>query len=190
MLANRRDCALVVVLALLLALTASGCGGSRAARTSTRQSDLDLPMASNFATVDLQGAPFRLSEQRGKVVLINFFATWCAPCVLELPHLRKLYELNKDKGFLLVIVSLNAADATADMRAFGVRNELNFPLIVDADMRISALFNPKNTAPLSILINRAGRIVVVHDGYTAGDEAQLAQDVASVLERGTVAAAK
>src|SRR4051794_25009194 len=119
----------LVITSLLLATSTMGCAGTDGARHVSTTSDVGLASAPDFSTVDLQGVPFRLSDQRGKVVLINFFATWCAPCLIEMPHLRKIYEANKDKGFLLVIVSAEGVSAQAEVKAFGVRHELNFPLI-------------------------------------------------------------
>lgn len=168
-------------IAALLAANALGCTGKDGGRKPT--GDVGLVTSPDFAATDMRGVPFRLSEHRGKVVLINFFATWCAPCLIEMPHLRKIYEANRDKGFLLVIVSAEGASATADVRAFGLRHQLDFPLILDDDLHISALFNPKKTAPLTVLINRSGQIALVRDGYNSGDEVALAEDVAALLAR-------
>jgi peroxiredoxin len=167
--------------ALFLAATMLGCAGKGVTPKVSTTTDAGLEAAPDFAAVDMKGVPFRLSEHRGQVVLINFFATWCAPCLIEMPHLRRIYDQNKDKGFLLVVVSAEGMSAAADVRAFGLRHELNFPLILDEDLRISGLLNPKKAAPLSVLINRSGKIVVVRDGYNAGDEVVLEQDVASLV---------
>jgi peroxiredoxin len=171
------------LLLLTLLVLAVGCGGKDAARDVSTTSNAGLANAPDFASVDMHGVPFRLSDQRGKVVLINFFATWCAPCLIEMPHLKRIYETNKDKGFVLVIVSAEGMSARADVRAFGIRQELNFPLILDDDLHISALLNPKKAAPFSVLIDRAGRIILERDGYNPGDEVALAQDVATAVGR-------
>lgn len=179
----------IVSLSALLCATTIGCGGTAATARSTTAGELMLSKAPDFSAVDLKGVPFKLSDHRGQVVLLNFFATWCAPCVNEMPHLRKIYEANKDKGFLLVVISADGADAAADVTAFGRRHELHFPLILDDDLRISSLFNPKKAAPFSVLIDRSGRVVVVHDGYTPGDEVGLEQDVVTSLVGGPTASA-
>jgi peroxiredoxin len=173
--------AFILTTALTLATTVLGCAGSKDPARDVSTTSVGLATAPDFAAVDMQGVPFRLSDHRGKVVLINFFATWCAPCLIEMPYLRKIYDANKDKGFLLVVVSAEGVSATAEVKAFGQRHELNFPLILDDDLHISTLLNPKKAAPFSVLINRSGKIVVARDGYTAGDELVLEQDVASVM---------
>lgn len=169
--------------ALFLATTVLGCGSKDPEPRAPPTGKIGLVAAPDFSAVDLRGVPFRLSDHRGKVVLINFFATWCAPCLIEMPHLRKIYEANKDKGFLLVVVSAEGVSATADVRAFGIRHQLDFPLILDEDLRISALFNPKKAAPLTVLINRSSQIAIVRDGFNSGDEVVLAEDVASLVAR-------
>lgn len=171
----------VLATALLLGATALGCAGKSGERATTTTSDVGPPIAPDFAAVDESGTPFRLSEHRGQVVLITFFATWCVPCVKELPHLRQLYELHKDKGLLVVVISLEGVDGAAEVRSFSLRNNLQFPLILDDDLRITGLFNPKRSAPLTVLISRAGRILSVRDGYTPGDELVLGGEVADAL---------
>ena len=179
----------LVLLSVALCATTVGCASnSSSAGGASTAADITMSKAPDFAAVDLKGVPFRLSEHRGQVVLVNFFATWCAPCVNEMPHLRKIYEANKDKGFLLVVVSADGINAAADVRAFADRHELHFPMILDDDLRISSLFNPKKSAPFSVLIDRTGHVVAVHDGYTAGDETVLAHDVASLVGGPTASA--
>src|SRR3954465_7527359 len=132
----------LVITSLLLATSTIGCAGKDGARNVGTTSQAGLGSAPDFSATDLQGVPFKLSEHRGQVVLINFFATWCAPCLIEMPHLRRIYDTNKDKGFLLVIVSAEGISAQAEVKAFGLRHQLNFPLILDEDLHISALLNP------------------------------------------------
>lgn len=180
---NNSKMPFLLVAALLLATTVLGCGSKDPGPKASPTGDIGLVAAPDFSAVDLRGIPFRLSDHRGKVVLINFFATWCAPCLIEMPHLRKIYEQNKDKGFLLVVISAEGVSATADVRAFGIRHQLDFPLILDEDLHISALFNPRKAAPLTVLINRSSQIAIVRDGFNSGDEVILAEDVASLLAR-------
>lgn len=177
--AGRR--ARVLATAFLLGAAALGCGGTNAQRGTVTTSDVGPPLAPDFTAIDESGAPFRLSDHRGHVVLITFFATWCVPCVKEVPHIRDIYENHKDKGFRVVVISLEGVDGAAEVKSFSVRNNLPFPLILDDDLRITALFNPKRSAPLSVLIGRTGRIVSVRDGYNPGDELTLAREVENAL---------
>ena len=139
-------------------------------------------LAPDFTGKDIDGSPIKLSDHLGKdVVLLDFCSSWCEPCVAEFPHLTKLYEANKAKGFLILAISVDGAETVANVPGFARRNRLSFPMMIDEDARISTIYNPRRTAPLSVLIDKAGKIVLIHEGYTAGDEAELATRVAKAL---------
>jgi peroxiredoxin len=139
--------------------------------------------ASDFTGRDIEGKTIKLSEHLGKnVVLLNFCATWCEPCVAEFPHLRRMYEANKAKGFFVMAIAMDGPETVANVPAFARRNQLNFPMLTDEDSRIASLYNPKKSAPLSILIDKAGKIITIREGYNPGDEEFLAKDVAKALD--------
>jgi peroxiredoxin len=143
--------------------------------------------ASDFSARDAEGKTVKLSEHLGKdVILLNFCATWCEPCVAEFPHLRRMYEANKAKGFLVLAIAMDGPETVANVPAFARRNQLNFPMLTDEDSRIASLYNPKKSAPLSVLIDKGGKIVAIREGYNPGDEEFLAKDVAKALD-GTAA---
>ncbi len=160
----------------------ASCDNGPGAKTTTSSSGAGGG-AADFSTVDTEGRPFKLSSHLGKdVILLNFCATWCEPCVAEFPHLRKLYADNKGKGFLILAISVDGPETVANIPAFAKRNQLNFPVVTDEDSRIASLYNPKKSAPLSVLIDRQGKIVSIREGYNPGDEEFLAQDIAKVLD--------
>jgi peroxiredoxin len=139
--------------------------------------------ASDFSAPDIEGKTFRLANYLGKnVILLNFWQTWCEPCVAEFPHLRRMYEANKEKGFLMFGVSMDGPETVANVPAFVKRNQLNFPVLLDEDSHVAAVYNPKKSVPLSVLIDRSGKIVAIREGYNPGDEEYLARDVAKVLD--------
>ena len=139
--------------------------------------------ASDFTARDTDGKSFKLSSHLGKdVILLSFCATWCEPCVAEFPHLRKMYDANKSKGFVIVGVEMDGPETVANVPAFAKRNGLNFAVVTDEDSRIASLFNPKKSAPLSVLIDRQGKVASIREGYNPGDEEFLAKDVAKLLE--------
>ena len=139
--------------------------------------------ASDFNARDIEGKNIKLSTYLGKqAVLLNFCATWCEPCVAEFPHLRKLYDANKAKGFVVLAIAMDGPETVANVPAFAKRNQLNFPMLTDEDSRIASLYNPKKSAPLSVLIDRSGKITAIREGYNPGDEEFLAKDVAKALE--------
>ena len=139
--------------------------------------------AADFTARDIEGKTIKLSEHLGKnVVLLNFCATWCEPCVAEFPHLRRMYEANKAKGFVILAISMDGPETVANVPAFARRNQLNFPMVTDEDSRIASLYNPKKSAPLSVLIDKSGKILTIREGYNPGDEEFLAKDVAKALD--------
>ena len=139
--------------------------------------------ASDFTARDIDGNTVKLSTYLGKqAVLLDFCATWCEPCVAEFPHLRRLYDGNKDKGFAILAIAMDGPDTSSQVPAFAKRNQLNFPVITDEDSRIASIYNPKKSAPLSVLIDKQGRIVSIHEGYNPGDENDLAEEVRKMLD--------
>lgn len=178
--------------ALVLATCALGCArpdgasqGSGSTSSSREPATFGAgAAASDFTARDIEGKTIRLSEHLGKdVVLINFCATWCEPCVAEFPHLRKLYETNKAKGFIILAVAMDGPETVANVPAFARRNQIGFPMLMDEDSRIASLYNPKKSAPLSVLIDKTGRVSAIREGYNPGDEEFLAQDVAKAFDR-------
>jgi peroxiredoxin len=155
--------------------SASPAGESSGAKTA----------APDFTARDVEGATFRLSDHLGKeVVLLDFWSTFCEPCKAEFPHLQALYERERGKGLLVVGVAMDGPETVADVPAFVKRFEIRFPVVLDDDSRIASLYNPKKSMPLSVLIDRGGRIAVVREGYNPGDEGQVARDVLSALGQG------
>ncbi len=146
--------------------------------------------AQDFTARDTEGNTFRLSDHIGKeVVLIDFWATWCAPCLAEMPHLEKMQTEYKSKGFLVVAVSMDGPESIADVPAFAKRNQMNFPVLLDEDSSIASIYNPRKSAPLSAIIDKQGRISAVREGYNAGDEAYVKTDVEKALGIGAAAPA-
>ena len=139
--------------------------------------------ASDFTARDVEGRTVNLSQHLGKeVILLAFCATWCEPCIAEFPHLRKMQDANKAKGFSILAISMDGPETSANVPAFARRNQLNFPMLTDEDSRIASIYNPKKSAPLSVLISKAGKIVAIREGYSPGDEEFLANDVAKALD--------
>lgn len=181
--------------ATLLALSvasvvAAGCGeaaggpGAQTGGATTSSSGMAAgSSATDFTARDIDGKTVKLSTYLGKqAILLDFWATWCEPCVAAFPHVRKLYSENKDKGFVVLGVAMDGPETVANVPAFAKRNQLNFPVLTDEDSRIASLYNPKKSAPLSVLIDKSGRIAAIREGYNPGDEDYLSKDVAKVLD--------
>jgi peroxiredoxin len=140
--------------------------------------------APDFTGRDLDGKTFRLSDHLGKdVVLLDFWSTYCEPCKAEFPLLGAMYEKSKHDGLLVVGVAMDGPETMADVPAFVKRMGIQFPIVVDDDSHIASMYNPKKSMPFSVLIERAGRIAVVREGYSPGDEKLVEADVARALSR-------
>jgi peroxiredoxin len=152
------------------------------AATPTEATPARNAMATDFAARDVEGRTFRLSDHLGKeVILLDFWATWCEPCLAEMPHLENLYEAHKSEGFAVIAVAMDGPETVADVPSFAKRHELHFPVVLDEDSHAVSVYNPKHTAPLSVLIDRKGVVVRVRESYNPGDEKLVADDVAKAL---------
>lgn len=124
-------------------------------------------LAPDFTLRTIGGPNIRLQEQRGKVVLINFWATWCGPCRQEMPQLNKLYEKYRNAGFN--VLGINVDDDSNRAVALASRAGLKFPLLLDTDKTVSRLYDI-NTMPTTVLVDRDGRVRHTHNGYVPGME--------------------
>ena len=112
--------------------------------------------APNFALWDLDGKAVSLRGQRGRVVLVNFWATWCGPCRIEMPGMESLYQEFNVKGFQILAVSTDLQGA-AVTRPFKQEYGLTFPILHDSDYRVGLQYGAR-TLPMSFLVDRRGLI--------------------------------
>jgi len=141
--------------------------------------------APDFAGRDVQGNTVRLSDHLGKeVILLNFWSTFCEPCMAEFPHMRRITAENKAKGFTTIAVSMDGPETVAQVPSFVKRNQLDteFIVVYDEDSVIASLYNPKKAAPLSVVIDRSGAIRHIHEGYNPGDEEFLEKEIKALVD--------
>lgn len=172
-------------LALIAALLSACAEGSTAGAAGATSAGIagKKSIASDFAARDVDGKTLRLSDYLGKkAILLDFWSTFCEPCLAEMPHLRQIYDQQKDKGFVVIAVAMDGPETVAEVPAFAKRNGMTFPVVLDEDSHVVQIYNPKKTAPLSVLIDKQGNIYRVREGYNPGDEKLVAEDVAKVLE--------
>jgi peroxiredoxin len=135
--------------------------------------------APDFTLRTLDGQKLRLGEQRGRVVLVNFWATWCGPCRQEMPHLNKLYEKYKSSGF--VLLGVNVDDDTAQAAGVATRLGVTFPVLPDADKRVSRQYD-LSAMPSTVLIDRDGKVRYLHRGYQSGYENTYDKQIRELLK--------
>ncbi len=159
-----------------------------ATETPTRGSDeTETPTPKNIADFSLEtvdGKTVSLSDYVGKkVILLDFWATWCEPCLAAMPHLNEIYKDHKDEGFVLLSISMDGPDTVAEVRSYTQRHNLDFPVLLDQESRAVSLYNPKRSAPYSVLIAKDGTILHKRDGYQPGDEVEIEDEVVEALAR-------
>lgn len=136
-------------------------------------------LAPDFTLRTTDGRAMRLAEQRGQVVMINFWASWCAPCRVEMPHLQRLHEQYRAAGFLLLGVSVDDDAARAVQAA--QRAGVTFAVLLDTDKSVSARYDLR-TMPSTVLVDRDGRLRHVHRGWRDGLEQVYAQQLRALVK--------
>ena len=130
----------------------------------------------------LDGQPFDLAAEKGNVVLLNVWATWCGPCRFEIPELQKLHDEYGKRGFKVVGVSVDEGDP-AEVKQFAVDQKMRYPVVLDPDGRIANLLQTM-VLPTTVLIDRNGKIVWRQVGALAPGDAKLTAAIAAALGGG------
>jgi len=135
--------------------------------------------ASNFQVQDLNGKSVKLSDYRGKVVYLDFWASWCRPCVKSFPWMQKMQSRHGNKG--LVILAVNLDDNKTDAWNFLKEHRSNFKILHDPRGSIAEKYQV-NAMPSSFLIDRQGRIQKVHYGFKENTRAQKEKEIIALLK--------
>ena len=130
----------------------------------------DAPAANlDFTLKDMNGAEVKLADLKGQVVLLNFWATWCGPCRLEIPWFVEFQEKYKDQGFRVVGISVD--DPPEALPPFAKRFKVNYPLVVGVDREdVQKAYGPIFGVPITFIIGRDGRICMKHVGQVGKEQ--------------------
>ncbi len=150
-------------LALSLILTACSAGSSPP--RSGVKPESQRRQAPEFALRDADGKLARLSDYRGKVVLLNFWATWCGPCKLEIPWFIEFERQHKHRGFAVLGIAMDE-DGWNVVKPFIQRLRVNYRILMGDDM-VAQLYGGVDSLPTTFLIDREGRIASVHIGLVS-----------------------
>jgi peroxiredoxin len=124
------------------------------------------------------GGEVSLSDLRGQVVMINFWATWCGPCREEMPHLEALHQRYEDLGFTLLGVNVEQDSRLSDK--FLAETPVTFDILFDPENRVSELYDVI-AMPSTVLVDREGNLRFIHHGYKAGYESEYQSQVRALL---------
>lgn len=121
--------------------------------------------APDFTLTDLNGNKVSLSQFSGKVIILDFFASWCPPCRQEIPDFIELQKSYEDKGFTMVGVAL---ENVKEAKEFAAKTGINYPVLID-DGKVSAQYGPVRSIPTTFVIGKDSKITKLYIGYRAKD---------------------
>lgn len=119
--------------------------------------------APNFKLKTQNGKTIELAKLKGKVVAVNFWATWCGPCRKEIPGMMEVYKQYKDKGLEIVGVSLDE-DGWNDVNPYLQKTPITYPIVI-GDQTLAAAYQMGNAIPVTYIIDKKGNIAKKHVGY-------------------------
>ncbi|MCC5913707.1 MAG: TlpA family protein disulfide reductase [Balneolaceae bacterium] len=176
----------LLTLFFITAITLGACSGNQESDIGSRASlpggaddvdATDLPDAPDFTLENLDGSDFTLSDHKGKVILLNIWATWCPPCREEIPDFMEIQTEMEDDGVLFVGVATDR-EGWEVVRPFAEEFEINYPIMVDTGV-VSRKYGPVQGIPMSFIINREGKVEYLLPGMVTKEMLQpLLEEVA------------
>ena len=148
----------VLATVLLAASVLAGCAKKQPPVTARKT-------APNFTLKDAEGKEVHLADYRGKVVLLDFWATWCGPCRIEIPWFREMETLKKDKGFAVLGVSMDD-DGWKVVKPFIAEMKMNYRVLLGND-QVAKDYGGLDALPTTFVIDRDGKIAFAHVGLAS-----------------------
>ena len=149
----------------------------KSSESSANTASVTTP-APSWELKDVVGKPVKSSDFAGKVVILDFWATWCGPCRMEIPGFIELQKQYADKGLVVVGVSLDQ-DGASVVKAFIDKTGINYPVVLGDETIVNA-FGGVEGIPTTFIIDRSGQIVRKHVGYAA--KAEFESEIQSLLK--------
>ena len=157
-----------LVILVLLLIGASGCGVETEREEIGEleegvSAEKEWGNAPDFTLPDLEGNSLTLSDFKGRVIILNFWATWCPPCRREIPDFVELYEKYKDEGLLIIGVNLDRGDSRS-VKQFSKEYKINYPIVL-GNVNVTQDYGGVRAIPTTFVIDRKGNIKEKYVGY-------------------------
>lgn len=142
--------------------------------------------AQNFTLKNLSGKKVSLSDYKGKVVVVTFWATWCKPCLQELPYLWGFQKRYKDDGFVVLAISTDDSGTLSKVRSTATKWKADYSkykdhVLLDQDSDVIAALNPRGNQPFTLMIDRQGRVVEQHEGFDKANVPKYEDSIKALL---------
>lgn len=168
-------------LSFLLLFLIAGCSTPRSVSAQSVKPGKDRKTAPEFTLKDSNGKPVKLSDYRGKAVVLDFWATWCGPCKVEIPWFVEFQQKYKDRGLVVLGVASGDEDWNV-IQPFAKKMRINYPLVLGNDTTAD-LYGGIEALPTTFIIDRQGRIAKIHIGLASKEDFQNA--IEKVLDNDT-----
>lgn len=171
---------LAVAGTLALALSGTGCSPPPTVNAAVKP-EKDRKRAPDFSLKDASGATVKLSDYKGKVVLLDFWATWCGPCKIEIPWFMEFEQTYKSRGFAVLGISMDE-DGWDIVKPYIQERKINYRVLLGND-EAGQLYGGVDSLPTSFLIDRSGKIARVHVGLETGKDG-FKNEILALLDAG------
>lgn len=159
----------IVFIAIMVLLVSSSC-------TKGKKQAMKGDEAPDFTLSDLNGSDVRMSDLRGQVVLIEFWATWCPPCRESIPAMNEIYKRYNEKGLVILGISVDKGQNVAeDLRAFVREYSILYPVLIDSK-NINNLYGVYSI-PTTFLIDKDGKVILKNIGFSPELEDKLSKEI-------------
>ena len=175
----------VTLAALFAAIWMIGCAPAHDAARAAVKAETTRNPAPEFSLKDADGKVVKLSDYKGKVVLLNFWATWCGPCKIEIPWFMEFEQNYRDKGFAVLGVSMDE-EGWSVVKPYVTQHKVNYRMVIGDDLTAQK-YGGVESLPTSFLIDREGRTAAVHVGLVSKKVYQ--DDIAQLLGNGGISTA-
>lgn len=177
--AYRNSIALLALLFLAIFTSCSGSHSSSSEAKSSAKAHADRKAAPGFTLTDSNGSKVQLADYRGKAVLLNFWATWCGPCQVEIPWFKEFEQQYKSKGFAVLGVSMDEDGWTA-VKPYIAEHKLNYRILLGDDS-VSQLYGGLDALPTTFMIDRDGKFAFTpHVGLI--DKSEYVSEIQSLID--------